>query len=237
MIRIAICSDNEVAFLETKENLKKALSHFGTEFKAEMFGDIKTLLSAMHERFFEFVICESFLQQDDMVQFAQKIREGKYPVHFIFITKDIAQTQKVLEIFPLAVFDKIPSEEKLLQLFEFVLSFRHTKGKFYVSAKNGEKQMIETKTIKYIEVFHNDICIHLSDGREVVCRHTLTGFLKKLGGNFVRCHQSYAVNVESVVTVKRYSLTLDNGKTVPVSKNSYCFVREIITRRHLTEKK
>lgn len=237
MIRIAICNENEAASLETKENLTKALSHFGTEFKAEVFKDAKNLLFAMHERFFEFVICTVSLGNEDMVEFARKIREGKYPVNFIFISEDMSQAERAWEIFPLAFFREIPDEEKLLKLFDFVFSFRATKGRFYVSAKNGEKHLIETKTIKYIEVFHNDICIHCADGRAVVCRHTLTGFLKKLGGNFVRCHQSYAVNVENVVSVKRYNLTLDDGSTVPVSKNSYCFIREIITKGHLTEKK
>lgn len=43
--------------------------------------------------------------------------------------------------------------------------------------------------------------------------------LDKKGGDFLRVHQSYIVNTNSILKIKKDSVVLDNNEKVPISRS------------------
>ena len=225
MIRIAICYADEQSCYDIRNCVNKTLAKSDVEYKAELFFDSEKLFDAMHDRLFEYIICNTDVGETDMVEFIRRLRNERYPVQVIFAADGYERLQEALEVFPLTFFKKVPDGKLIDGLLSFISCFRTADKRFYVSAKNGEKYFVDENEIEYIEVFKNDICIHTS-ARDITCRYTLTGFLKRLGGAFVRCHQSYAVNMQRAEGIRRYCVELKNGKTIPVSKQHYKLVRD-----------
>ncbi len=240
MLRIAICDSDEKSCYNARDCIGNVLDEAGTEYKIEIFFDSAKLFQAMHDRLFNIIVCDRYVGNEDMVSFIGRIREERYPLNVIFVSDsadDASEIHEFLTVFPLTCIKKPLDKASVERVVEFVSSFRGGDKRFYVSAKNGEKYMIDENEIRYIEVFRNDICIHLAE-RDVVCRYTLTGFLKKLSGQFVRCHQSYAVNILHAVGIRRYVIELEDGKSVPVSKKNYGYARDRISgsRRYLLQR-
>lgn len=75
-----------------------------------------------------------------------------------------------------------------------------------------------------------DIISVESKGRiaEIITNAGSVNYYKKLGEiekllpkQFVRCHQSYIVNMDYVKLIRKKTIYLVNGKTIPVSRNRY----------------
>nr|WP_321152907.1 LytTR family DNA-binding domain-containing protein [uncultured Acetatifactor sp.] len=64
--------------------------------------------------------------------------------------------------------------------------------------------------------------------KESLCLKCSIGTLEALlsGGQFVKCHRSYLVNLEHVAAVRRTEEVLDDGRQVPLSRYLYRQVNE-----------
>ena len=230
MLRIAICDADQNSCYFVRDTVNYILDSLGEEHKVEVFFDPQKLFEALHDKLFEYIICDIRVGDTDMIGFAEVLRSERYPLNVVFLTEDLSAFERAGLVFPLAYIKKPASAQTFQKMFDYVSCFRAGNRKFYVSAKNGEKYLVDENEIIYIEVFHNDICIHTLKGK-IISRFTLTGFLEKLAATgFVRCHHSYAVNLSMVKQIKRYSIEMTDGSSVPVSKQNYLYVRDRIAR-------
>lgn len=228
MLRVAICDSDHTSCYLARDAVNNVLTKLGEEHKIEIFFESEKLFEALHDRLFEYVICDITVGETDMIEFSRVIRDERYPLNVIFLTNDFSKYKEAGTVFPLAYLEKPATADMFERLFDYVSCLHASNRKFYVSAKNGEKYLIDENEIIYIEVFHNDICIH-TQSKSIMCRATLTGFLKRLAAaTFARCHNSYAVNLSKVKDIKRYTIDMSDGSSVPVSKQNYNFVRDRI---------
>ena len=224
MIRIAVCDENERDCYAHRDLFRNILNEYGTEYKIDLFFDSERLFRALHDRLFDLIVTDFTLNGQDMTEFVQSLYRERYPIRTLFVSAK--KEGSCLSIPNLGVYKKPLTEETVRAVTDYISDFRVLSRRLYIAAKNGEKYRISETDIRYIEVFHNDLCIHLAD-RKIICRSTLGGFLNRLcGAVFVRCHQSYAVNLSLVTSVRRYHAVLNEGENVPISKNRYPYVRD-----------
>lgn len=224
MIRIALCDAAENDLYALRDLLQTVLNEYGIEYKIDLFFDSERLFRALHDRLFDLIATDLTVGEQNMVEFVRALYAERYPVRTVFVSG--SKDTPSLSVPNLGVYKKPLSEKTVRGIVDYVSDFRPAARRLYIAAKNGEKYRVCETDIRYIEVFHNDLCIHLAD-RSIVCRSTLGGFLERLCGSlFVRCHQSYAVNLSFVSSVRRYHAELTEGETVPISKNRYLYVRD-----------
>ena len=224
MVRIAVCDENESDCYYARDLFQSVLNESGIEYKIDLFFDTERLFRALHDRLYDLVVTDFSVGGEDMRAFVKSLYAERYPVRVLFVTDQ--KNVPCLSLPNLGVLEKPLSEKALYETVDYVSDFRTLSRRLYIAAKNGEKYRVSETDIRYIEVFHNDLCIHLAD-RKIICRSTLGGFMKLLSGSsFIRCHQSYAVNLSFVSSVRRYHAELQDGSTVPVSKSRYIYVRD-----------
>ena len=88
-------------------------------------------------------------------------------------------------------------------------------------------ETLETECVFYIETKGHKNYFHLTDGR-------LLGIYRKLdeleedfsGSGFLRCHQSFLVNMRYIEKISSYVLTLENGEQLSVPKARYKDVKK-----------
>ena len=97
------------------------------------------------------------------------------------------------------------------------------------------KQMFYPGEICYLESRGHQTFIHLDQKKEVCC-DKLSDLEEQMGEQFVRCHQSFLVNMKYIRRIEKESLILENGKRIPISKK-----RDLETKEryflHLERKK
>nr|WP_255633054.1 LytTR family DNA-binding domain-containing protein [Fusicatenibacter faecihominis] len=93
--------------------------------------------------------------------------------------------------------------------------------------KTGDRNRVAVKTgrqfrypytddILYIDSNRHIVTLHLKDGSEIVTQDKLNDIESRIGEKrFLRCHQSYLVNMDQVADVKE-DFILKNGNMVPI---------------------
>ena len=79
---------------------------------------------------------------------------------------------------------------------------------------------IPVDEILYVESKGRKLMIYRKEGMECVYER-ISNFCNLYQKDFVRCHQSYAVNWNQVSEVQMAAVTLKNGERVPVSRKKY----------------
>ena len=79
--------------------------------------------------------------------------------------------------------------------------------------------MVPWKEILYCAAESNYCRLILANGKTYLLSKTLKQIAQSLPSlHFIRIHQTYLVQLQCIALVSRYSLTLDNGTTLPVSR-------------------
>ena len=102
-----------------------------------------------------------------------------------------------------------------------------------ISKKNNKFLLLRKKDVS--RIFLDEIYYVESEGRKIHihCQQGKTEYYDKLDileeqleGDFVRCHKSYLVNMKWVRCVDHRSITLLDGKQIPVSRNRLAQTKE-----------
>lgn len=84
----------------------------------------------------------------------------------------------------------------------------------------NHKQIFYLDEILYLESRAHRTMIHTYEGEEV-CRDKISDLEQKMGDTFVRCHQSFLVNMKYIRRIENESFKLENGEEISISKRRY----------------
>ena len=97
-------------------------------------------------------------------------------------------------------------------------------NKIIIKTKN-KIDIIDKSDIIYIEADRSYCVLYCSENKRntLTCSKPLNFFeAQLLENNFIRCHRSFLVNLNTIQTINRSkkSILLNNGKEIPVSKSN-----------------
>lgn len=103
-----------------------------------------------------------------------------------------------------------------------------------IVVKDGsEIKIIPTDTLLYIEAYDDYVKIHTKE-KYFVKKKTMTYYEKTLNSkDFLRIHRSYIININELTRIESYEknsyrATLKNNAKIPISRNSYSGLKEIL---------
>lgn len=157
--------------------------------------------------------------------------------HTIIIS---AHTDKAIEAYEYGVLDfigKPVTSERLQKAFlrlEQVVDKNIYSAKYVAIRKNEKLILIEIEKIKYIIGAGNYSEIVLNDSSKEIHDKSLSRLDAILPPSFIRIHKSYIVNIKCVRNFSafegsRYTVELDNKEVLPVSRNKYKEIKELLT--------
>lgn len=110
--------------------------------------------------------------------------------------------------------------------------FARQQAKYIAVPRNGKKLYIDVDSIIYIESRGRLLTINLVYNREVVFYMQMGELLEKLPEHFVRCHQSFSVNIRYARAYNGEKILLLNHREIPVSKRYRNEIRRISMFRY-----
>lgn len=92
----------------------------------------------------------------------------------------------------------------------------------------GSERIVSPSDITYLESDLRLVRVHLRRGDSFEVYGKLAALLDELPSRFVRCHQSFVINLDCVEELGTTEARLSDGATVPVSRRHRTSVREAL---------
>lgn len=215
-MRIAIVDDEKAFQVIEKEMLKKYLDNGNAII--DCFSNVNSEIIKKLASY-DLVLMDIMLTEGDGITFSQLILKENPNIQIIFVSSFSAfmetaydvphvwyiMKQKLDTILPKAL-DRV--KENLLQRDKLRIELKNKKSYRYIYCK--DVIFIEQQQRKLC--FHTPLEVYEEYGR-------LDEFMEQIPeGAFVRCHKSYAVNIDYVLEYHRTEATMSDGSTVPISR-------------------
>ena len=95
---------------------------------------------------------------------------------------------------------------------------REPERQLTISTISGVK-MIDVNSIAYVESKRNYYAVHLIQGKEYLCRGTLTEFAREVEKyDFYRIHSAYLVNLDHVEKMLENGFVLVSNHSLPIAQ-------------------
>ncbi len=161
------------------------------------------------------------------VEAAKKIRVADEDVKLIFTTTSQDFLLDAFELWATHYLIKPLNEEKIWDAMNRLLQVCENNEKM-VSFPNGKDKEINIyeKDIYYIETVRNGISIHLKN-EELFCRYPISKAEASLDSKiFLRCHQSYLVNLEKIDSIDEKQFLLSNGEVCMIRQRELARIKQ-----------
>lgn len=225
-MRIAICDDNEIQigiFMHRINNFLKRN------------GDIKALITPYDKgqpliddvadgEWYDIVVLDIVLREENGIEVAKELRLNDYDGNIIFWTAHKEYVFDALDILPVHYIIKGSEDGRMYGVVNRELENIHDKT---LTVKNKDYfHRVDFCHIEYIESRNKYITIHCTCGITHMQRGKLSDVEKQLDRRFLRCHQSYIVNMDEVWEL-RADFRMVSGDVVPIRRKDLSAIRKL----------
>lgn len=223
MIKIVICEDDKNDRTELKEKLNLIMKSNYLETMIFEYEDGNEFLKASLEKIasIDLIFMDIYMGTANGVDVVKELRNQGIHIPIIFLT---ASSEFLLESYDVAALFYIVKpikDEKLSLAIKRFLSTYHSKQILIGS------EIISTEDIVFAESILKNINIYLRNGNFINIREKLDNLEKNLiGDNFLRCHQSYIVNLDYVKKIEKDIFFTVIEKAVLIRKRDAASIRK-----------
>lgn len=220
MQHIVICDDNQ----QVMEHLGKMIdklwtpAHVITELNSSEA--LERYVMGEQARTIDILLMDIRLGDINGITLSKRIAEQFPHMRVIYITGHIEYCEEIFKGIPTAFLVKPIKPERLL--------FALQKATRELEDEGTKMIQIRTRTGQNVWLGHSEIHYIESEGRiaKLVCQDRLIECYRKLSeleevlsDQFLRCHQSYLVNLNFIDRMERESIHLQDGTSIPISKS------------------
>lgn len=232
-MNIAICDDHKIILSEVESLVRRVLGN-GCRMSAFMNG--RDLIEYVYCKNggIDIIISDIMIGNTNGIEMVKMIKKDFPNIKVIFITGYAEFSQEIFEAEPSYFLLKPISEEKFKQALNFTLKSGENINEHILPfrVKGGEMIKIKNSGIAYFESRMRKVILHGTNGEETEMYGKLNEIEHGLPKNFIRCHQSYIVNMNAAVTLNTCTFTMRGGAEVPVSQAKYGYTKRMFILFH-----
>lgn len=215
---IAICEDLPV----DRAALCQALHNFALVknicMKISEYTDGSELLNESIEVLadFELFFFDIYMPQSNGMEIAKLLRSRGVSAPFIFLTSSSDFAVESYDVAALSYLVKPIRVDKLQAAMERFLQRYRSRSIFL------DDQLLVLDDIVFVESLLKNIFIHFKDGTTVKARYKLNDIESRLTSRrFLRCHQSYIINLDYVKRIENESFLTTLHQSVLIRKRNF----------------
>lgn len=217
MINIAICDDEQV-ILNSIEKLVTDFFHSqNLESKIFLFSSGEELLGSGKD--IDILFLDIQMKQLNGIETARKIRSKGYKGFLIFIT---VLKEMVFQSFEVQPFDyllkpiKYDDFQKTME--RLLLSMKSADKENLLIQRGSESSIVSFGEIIFCEIIDRKVYLHLKSAEVIDYYDRIENLEKKLDNRFFRCHRSYLINLQYLISYKNGFAHMVENHQIPVSR-------------------
>lgn len=225
MLSIAICDDEALHRQNTVEVLQRHAAVYDPVFRE--FDSPMALLAAVREERYAPGVAFLDIQMAEIngITLAQELNRYCPSCAVIFLTSYMSFATEVYEAKHVYLILKEQLEERVDAALSRALEEQRREA-VLVYQSGGSCGVIPAREILYLERVLRQTRIRTTE-REMWVKEEPSKLLQgTLGERFVRCHQSYWVNLERIKIWNKTEFTLEDGTRIPISRTYRTEARE-----------
>ncbi len=220
-MRIAVCDDCSEDALSLKGSLR------GQD--VQVYFSAKGLLTDLSARNLHFDLFLLDIYIDDSmngIELAKNLREMDEEAVICFVSISDAFYREAFDLYAVQYLLKPVQKDSLRKLLDKVSENMARYREQSLSFKwRGQSGSIPYRKILYISSMEHTISIYCTDGAVQKCKGKLSELELRLRGDiFLRCHQSFLVNIYQVDILNGNDLII-SGQRVPISRKYFAEVK------------
>lgn len=234
MKSVIICDDEEKVISILSGMIEKI---FPKQFQISGYISPRQLVYEVEDGFIksaDLIFLDLEMKELDGIETARKLQRKLHMAKIIFITGYPERTEEIFDdIYPFGLLLKPFRKERLEKYIRKQFEQEGKTGRFLQISKNGRQCHISISDVNYVESRGRKLLIYKADDTMECVYERISRFCELYQEDFIRCHQSYAVNWEKAAEVSTAGITLKNGELVPISRQKYREIRAKIFTRDL----
>ncbi len=219
-LTLAICEDSEQQSAELRRLLGEWSSDKPFALIIDEYISAESFLFSYPEKPCDLLLLDIEMGGINGMELAVKLRERADMLPILFITGYSEYMNQGYEVEALHYLLKPVDKEKLFNVLDRYVKKRLPENEILLRTEKGVRR-VSSDTVSYCEAMGKRTLVHIFGGQCVECELGIGELKKTLTYEFVFCHRSYIVNLRFVKSIGKAELTLDSGKTVPVSRRLY----------------
>ena len=232
-MRIAVCDDQAEVLLAVERMFSRGVIT-GIE-NVDIYQDIRKLKKEFQEGNRPDVlimdICHEFnpalpktKDRQEGIDCAYELNQRYPELQIIYMTEDVKKYSQNIFLKPVNLLGYLTKPVDLVilkKLLEIAKEKQKQNDEKRVTILcRNHKQIFYLDEILYLESRAHRTMIHTYEGEEV-CRDKISDLEQRMGDTFVRCHQSFLVNMKYIRRIENESFKLENGEEISISKRRY----------------
>lgn len=233
-MRIAVC-DDQAEVLNTVERMFLEVGVITGIENVDIYQDIRKLKKEFQEGNRPDVlimdICHEFnpalpktKDRQEGIDCAYELNQRYPELQIIYMTEDVKKYSQHIFLKPVNLLGYLTKPVDLVilkKLLEIAKEKQKQNDEKRVTIMcRNHKQIFYLDEILYLESRAHRTMIHTYEGEEV-CRDKISDLEQRMGDTFVRCHQSFLVNMTYIRRIENESFKLENGEEISISKRRY----------------
>ena len=221
MCKIAIFDDEKIIVDYVEKLIKKYMTKNIRIYKYIELSNLKEDIKRGELEDLDILYIDIKIDKVNGITIAEKMQKYNPNLKVIYMTAYSEYSEEIFRTSPTYLLLKPIKEEKFKESLDKALEYRendrdlikafHIKGKIF---------NIKIDNIKYIESNRIIATIHEKDiDRNIYAK--LSELEELLPEQFVRCHQSYIVNLEQARELNSHEFVLNTGERIPISQTKY----------------
>ena len=233
-MRIAVC-DDQAEVLNTVERMFLEVGVITGIENVDIYQDIRKLKKEFQAGNRPDVlimdICHEFnpallktKERQEGIDCAYELNQRYPELQIIYMTEDVKKYSQHIFLKPVNLLGYLTKPVDLVilkKLLEIAKEKQKQNDEKRVTIMcRNHKQIFYLDEILYLESRAHRTMIHTYEGEEV-CRDKISDLEQRMGDTFVRCHQSFLVNMKYIRRIENESFKLENGEEISISKRRY----------------
>lgn len=224
MIKILICDDK----LEWIDNLKESIKRVTTfNYDILTFTNPNDLLKYTLHNNADIVFIDIKLQPVNCIITAKTIHDNNSNIQIIFTSQKKDYIQEIFSASPVYYLLKPFNDVNVKEAIELATKNLHCQNQAISVISKGQTVNIVINEIQYVESEKRLVKFH-HDNEITQSFMKLNEVSSILPNCFVRCHQSYLVNINFIAKISNNSIELYSGIIIPVSKRRFASTKKTI---------
>lgn len=226
MYRVFVCDDDIEWGNRLKRSIEKHFENNDINVKSDYYESGEQLLMSDEIEECSAVFLDIEVGKENGIEIAKEFRDKNKRADIVFVTSFIQYCPSGYHLNAVRYLLKndVHFNAALEECIKVLSEKEKVKDRKITVQTTDSIEILNEKSIAYIESKKHYLYFHMIDGKEYVVREKLSSIEKRIrDSGFIRIHESILVNLEMIKGIKRYEVSIDND-SLPIAKTRFSSV-------------